>query len=111
MRGEVRLFDPFHGGAVQWLRFAGEKLAEKKLQMDGFFGVVMADFLEQFTHGDLHAEFFADFADEALLKGLARLALAAGEFPQAAEVRIRMALGDQEFSVAKDERGAYFNDK
>ena len=54
--------------------------------MHGFFGVVVPDFLKQFADGNFHAEFLADFADEALLKSFARLAFAAGKFPQPAEM-------------------------
>ncbi len=68
MVGKLRAVNPFHGGAIQRLRFAGQKLAEEKFQMDGFFGVVVADFLEQFADGNFHAQFLADFADEALLE-------------------------------------------
>ena len=77
--------------------------------MDGFFRIVVANFLEQFADGNFHAQLLADFADEALLKGFARLAFAAGKFPQSAEMRIGMALRDEQFAVAEDERGADFD--
>ena len=59
---------------------------------------------------NFQAKFFADFPDKTLLEGFIRLAFAAGKFPKSAEVRIRVALGDEQFAVAEDERGADFND-
>jgi hypothetical protein len=53
----------------------------------------VGDFLKQFADGNFHAEFLADFADEALLEGFVRLALAAGKFPQSAEVRLWRGAG------------------
>ena len=69
----------------------------------------MGDFFQQSANGNFHAQLLADFADEALLKVFVRLALAAGKFPQAAEVRMGVAPGDEEFSAAKDERGTDFD--
>ena len=66
----------------------------------------MENFLENFAHGNFHAQFLADFADESLLKSFARLALAAGKFPKPAEMGVRVALGDDEFATVEDERGA-----
>jgi len=69
----------------------------------------MRNFLEQFAHGNLHAQFLADFADEALFGCFAGLTFAAGKFPKPAQVRAMVALGDKQFAVAEDERGADFD--
>ena len=66
----------------------------------------MREFLDEFADADFHAEFLAQFPGEALLGGFARLAFAAGKFPQPAEVRVRVALGDEEFAGTEDEAGA-----
>ena len=66
-------------------------------------------FLKQFADGNLHTQLLADFADEALLKRFARLAFAAGKFPQSAEVRVVVTLRDEQLPSAKDERRADFN--
>ena len=69
----------------------------------------MVDFLEQFTDGNFHAEFLADFPDKTLLEGFARLAFAAGKFPKTAQMGIRVPLSDEQFAVAEDERSADLN--
>ena len=66
----------------------------------------MENFFKQFADGNFHAEFLADFADEALLKGFIRLAFAAGKFPKPAEVRRCVTLRDEQLATVEDERGA-----
>ena len=109
MGGKFGRFNPFHRGAINWLRFARNNFADEKFQVDGFFRVVVGDFLKQFTNGNFHTEFLTDFADKALLKSFARLALAAGKFPQPTEVRLRVALRDEQLARAEDKRGADLN--
>ncbi len=109
MRRQLRPVNPLHRRAVQRLRFPGKQLADKEFQMNGFFGIGVGDFFKQSANGNLHTELLADFADEALLIGFMRLALAAGKFPQTAEVRMGVAPGNEKFTAAKDERGADFN--
>ena len=110
MRGQLRFLNPFQSGAIQRLRFAGKQFAAKKFQVDGLFGIVVPDFLEQFANGNLRAQFLADFADEALLKAFARLAFAAGKFPQPAEMRICVTLRDEEFAFAENQSRRNFHD-
>ena len=43
-------------------------------------------------------------------KGLVRLAFAARELPQPAQVRIGVALGDEQLAVAEDQGGGDIND-
>ena len=109
MRGQLRFLNPFQSGAIQRLRFAGKQFAAKKFQVDGLFGIVVPDFLEQFANGNLRAQFLADFADEALLKGFARLAFAAGKFPKSTKVRLRVALRDEQLAGAENQSSRNFN--
>ena len=67
--------------------------ADEKFQVDGFLRISVGDFFKKFADGDFHAEFLADFADQALLEGFVRFAFAAGKFPQPAEMRIRRGAG------------------
>ena len=46
----------------------------------------MADFRKKFSHGYIHAQFFANFPDKAMLVSFTRLELTAGKFPKSAEV-------------------------
>ena len=71
--------------------------------MNGFFGIVVRDFLKQFADGNFHAQFLADFADEALLESFARLRVCRREIPKVRPVRARVALRDQQFAVAKNQ--------
>ena len=76
--------DPFERGTAEGLRLAADPFAKEEFQVDGLFLVGVGDFFKQFAHGNGHAQFFTDFADEALLEGFVWFALAAGKFPQAA---------------------------
>ena len=107
--GKFRLRHPFHGGTVQRPRFAGQQLADKKFQVDGFFRIGVGNFLKQFADGNFHAEFLADFTDEAGFKSFAGFALAARKFPKSAEMRVGVTLGDEQFAVVENERGGNFN--
>jgi hypothetical protein len=69
----------------------------------------VGEFCHERADGNFDAEFFAQFADEALLGGFAGFAFAAGKFPQAAEVRVGVTLGDQKFAVVEEQGGADFN--
>jgi hypothetical protein len=70
---------------------------------------MMDDLLDQVAHLGVDAQFLGQFPLETLLEGFARLALSAGEFPQAAQVRARRALGDEQFSLSEDQAGGHFN--
>ena len=105
MRRQFRSANPLHRRAIQRLRFAGKKPADKEFKPDGFFGIGVEDLFKQSDDGNFHAQLFANFPNKALLKGFIRLALAAGKLPKAAEVRAGVAPGDEQLSAAKDERG------
>ena len=102
--------DPSEGVAVDGLGIAGVEGAEEEPEADGFFGIGVGDFFDLFSDGDFDAEFFAEFADEAVLEGFVGLDLAAGEFPQEAEVIAGAALGDEKFAGAEDEAGGDIDD-
>jgi hypothetical protein len=66
--------------------FVAEPAAVEELEADGAFGVRMNEVVEQGDDLDLDAQFFEEFAVEALLEGLAGFAFAARKFPEAGEV-------------------------
>jgi len=90
--------DPAEGGAAEGLGLVAEPLATEEFEEDGLFGVSVLDRFNEFTDSYFDPEFFHEFSLKAGFEGLARLALAAGEFPKAAEVRIRVALSDEKFA-------------
>jgi len=69
----------------------------------------MRDFIEKAAHGNFHAQFLSQFTGQALLEGLGRLSLAAGEFPKSAEMRVRVPSGDEDFAIAKNQGGGNLN--
>ena len=74
--------------------------------MNGFSGVIVADFLKQMADGNLDPKFFVNFTDQTLFKGFSGFTLASGKFPQPAQMGIRAPLGDQQFAAAENECGA-----
>ena len=108
--GEVFGGDPGEGVAVEGLGFAGDEGAVEEAEADGFFGIGVGDFFDLGADGDFDAEFFAEFAREAVLESFTGLKFAAGEFPEAAEVIAGAALGDEELAVAEDEAGGDVDD-
>ena len=90
--------------------FVGVPLAAEKFQAHALLRVVVLDGFEEFADHDFDAEFLAQFADERDFKGFARFHFAAGKFPQPAEVRVCVALGDKELARAEDKSGADVDD-
>ena len=70
----------------------------------------MSDRLNERADGDLDPQFLVQFADEALLKALVWLTLAAREFPQATQMGIGETLGNQELAIAEDEACGHVDD-
>ena len=97
---------PLVRGTADGTRLTLGQTAEEEFQVNGFFGVVMGDLLERLAKRNLDAQFLAEFADEAFLEALARLAFAAGEFPQAGQVTAFGALGDEKFLPVKNQAGS-----
>ena len=71
----------------------------------------MREAFKQLANLHLNAEFLAQFTRQAFLKGFVRLAFSAGKFPQPAQMRAGVTLGDQKFSPAKDEARRNLNDQ
>ena len=69
----------------------------------------MSDGFDQLLHVHFDAEFFHQLAMEAGFEGFAGLPLAAGKFPEAAEVRADVAPGDEEPAIAEDQTGGDFD--
>ena len=109
MRVQSVAIDPLQFVAADRLRFSRDETTGEEFQADGFLRVGVGKILEEFTDGDLDAQFLAEFANEALLKGFVRFTFSAGEFPQATEMRVRVAPGDEKLAGAKDEAGGNFN--
>ena len=82
----------------------------EEAEADGFFGVGVGDFFDLFSDGDFDAEFFAEFAREAMFEGFVALEFAAGKFPEAPEVVAGATLGDEEFTSAEDEASGDIDD-
>ena len=71
--------------------------------------VMVEDVLQQGADLDFDAQFFAQFAVEALFKRFARFAFAAREFPKAAQRPAGQSPGNQQFSTAKNQAGGNFD--
>ena len=69
--------------------------AAKKLQMHSFLRVSMSDTFDQITDNHFDPQFLAQFSHEAFFKRFIRLAFAARELPEAAEMGIGPALSNQ----------------
>jgi hypothetical protein len=69
----------------------------------------VGDALDLLVNAHGHAQFLVQLATETVLKTLAQLAFATGEFPQASEVRARKPLGDEELAGAEDEAGTHLD--
>jgi hypothetical protein len=87
-RGEIALAQalsrsPFVRGAANGSRLALGQAAQEEFQVNGFSGIVVGDLLERLAKRNLDVQFLAEFSNEAILKGLARLAFTTWDFPQA----------------------------
>ena len=71
---------------------------------------MMGERFHQAADFRLDAQFLGQFAMQALLEGFARLAFPAGKFPQAAQVRLRLPLGDEQLALAKDQARRHLDD-
>jgi hypothetical protein len=107
--GKLAAGDPGQTFAVDGPGFVAEPAAQEEFEADGAFGIVMEEVREEGDYRDFDAEFFAEFAFEAVFEGFAGFAFAAGEFPQAGKVGAGGAAGDKEAAIAKDESGGNFD--
>jgi hypothetical protein len=101
--------DPFQGFAIYRSGFVALATAKEKLQVDGPFRVMVGERFHQIADFRLDSQFLCQFANQALLEGLVRLAFSAGEFPQASQVRTRLPLGDEELASAEDQTGRHLD--
>ena len=101
--------DPGEVMAADTLRFVLPPVAAEEFQMHRFFRVLVRDGIQQFPNRHFNAQFFPQFAREALLKSFRRMTLAAGKFPQSAEMILRTPLRDEEQTVAEDQAGGNFD--
>ena len=101
--------DPSEIMAADALRFVLPPVAAEEFQVHRFFRVFVRDGIQQFPNRHFNAQFFPQFAREALLKSFRRMTLAAGKFPQSAEMILRTPLRDKEQTVAEDQAGGNFD--
>ena len=95
--------------ATERLRFVRHPATTKEIQENGFFRIGMRYGLNQFKNFNFDSQFLTQFADQALFERFIRFAFATGKFPKPAEMRIRVALGDEKFAVAKNQASGNFN--
>ena len=79
-------------------------------QVHGLFRVGVGQTLHQFAKGHLDPQFLAQLPRQAGFKSLVRLAFAAGELPQPAQVRIHVSLGDEESALPEDQGSGDIDD-
>ena len=103
---QLAAIDPAHRGTAERLWLTLNKTAREELEMHGLLWVGMGDFFKKLLHGDFDAQLFAQLANQALLKALSRLALAAGEFPKTAQMRMGLPLRDEELARTEKKTGA-----
>ena len=96
---------PLESSAANGPRLSLGQAAEEEFQVNGFFGVVVGDFLEQLAKRNLDAQFLAKLTHEALLDSFARFAFAAGKLPQTGHVSTGRTLGDKKFLSVKNQPG------
>jgi hypothetical protein len=84
-------------------------VAAKKPQVNQFARIFVINFLHQVSYTHLDAQFLAQFTNQTFFKCFGRLPLASRKLPETAEMNIIMPLGDEEFSVSKNESSGNFD--
>ena len=69
----------------------------------------MVEGFDKFHDIDLYPKFLHQLAFETLLIGLIGVAFSAGKFPEAAQVILRAALGDEEQAATENKAGRNFD--
>jgi hypothetical protein len=77
------------------------------MQLHHPFGVRVRHGQDLFANAQIDRQLFEDLTLQTRHVRLARLALAAGKFPRALEVRAAQPPGQQECAVALDDRGGH----
>jgi hypothetical protein len=106
---QLRGSDPGQGRALEGARLARPQAAKKEFEVDCLFGIGMGQALQTMAHLDFDAQFFSQFTGQALGEGFLRAALSAGEFPQPAQVRVRVALSNEESALAEEQAGGHLD--
>jgi len=109
MRGQLIERDPFHSRTIDRLRFAVWQTAHEKLQEDSPLWVSVSEFIEDLADLHRHAKLFLKLTHETSLERFARFAFAAGKFPKPAEMRVGVALRDEEFAGTEHQAGTDFD--
>ena len=104
------LRDPREGGTPDGAWFVPSPGALEELKPDRLLGIAMRDRLDELANLNLDPELLHQFATQRLLEGFAGFSFAPGEFPQSGQMSASRALGDEEFSVPKNQSGADLND-
>ena len=73
--------------------------------MNRFVGIGVSQAVQAGADLDFDSQFLAEFANQALRKRLIPFAFASRKLPQTAQVRLRRALGDEQFAVSEDQAG------
>ena len=81
--------------------FSGQPTAVEEPEVNGFFGVMMNETFDRSEDVDLDIQFFEQLAMEALFKCFMRLPFSAWKFPEPAQVRLWVALSDEQLTVAE----------
>ena len=92
---QLRGVDPPEIGATKRLRLTPEPYAPIKVQANGLFRIGVGKALNKRIDGNIDSELFLQFAYQTVFEALARLAFAAREFPQSAQVRAGVPPGNQ----------------
>lgn len=79
--------------------------------MDGPLRIMVRERFDQIANPGVDAQFLGQLAVEALLEGFVGLAFAARKFPQARQMRIGPASGDEEFPLAENQPGRHVDDQ
>jgi hypothetical protein len=67
------------------------------------------DSFHQLSYRHLDAQLLKQFSAQTVLERLARMPLSAGKFPQPAQMRVGVTLGDEKFAVANDQASGDFD--
>lgn len=95
--------------AINGLQLAAQKTAKIKMQLNCPLGIRVRNDFPRFFNLDIAAKFLGDFPFQAGLETFTFFPFAPGEFPQPAQMIVFFTLGDKDFSVVPDNRGAYLD--
>ena len=97
--------------ALDRLQFTAQETAKIEMQLNSPFGIRVRNDFPRFFNFNQAAKFLSDFPFQAGLETFTVFPLAPREFPQASQMIAFFTLGDKDFSVVPDNRGAYLDGK